>query len=76
MGDARVKASTVHSFKGWEARAIVLHIGSSRDRKALATAYVGLSRLKRHEQESLLTVVCSDPELEEYGRTWPMFEKR
>jgi hypothetical protein len=76
MGDARVKASTIHSFKGWETRAVVLHLGSARDQQSLAIAYVGLSRLKRHEQESLLTVVSSAPELEAYGRTWPIFEKR
>jgi hypothetical protein len=76
MGDARVKASTIHSFKGWETRAIVVYLGSARDQRALASAYVGLSRLKRHEQESLLTVICAAPELEAYGRTWPCFEKR
>jgi UvrD/REP helicase. len=27
MGDARVKATTIHSFKGWETRALLLYIG-------------------------------------------------
>ncbi len=76
MGDARMKASTIHSFKGWETQAVVVHIGSAHDHRALATAYVALSRLKRQEQESLLTVVCSASELEEYGGTWPIFESR
>lgn len=76
MGDSRVKASTIHSFKGWETKALVIHTGSMADQRALATTYVGLSRLKRHEQESFLTVVCSAPELEAYGRTWSNFEKR
>ncbi len=75
-GDARVKASTIHSFKGWETRAVVVHLGNASDLQALATAYVGLSRLKRHEQESFMTVVCSAPELELYGRGWPDFESR
>ena len=28
MDDAHIKATTVHSFKGWEARAVVLYAGS------------------------------------------------
>ena len=31
-GDARMKAATVHSFKGWESRAMVVHIGRAADR--------------------------------------------
>jgi hypothetical protein len=75
MGDARVKACTIHSFKGWEARAIVVHVSGS-DKRSLRALYVGLSRLKRHSEGSLLTVVCSSPQLERYGRTWPSFEVR
>ena len=75
MGDSKVTASTIHSFKGWETKALVVQISSVTDQRALAAIYVGLSRLKRHEQESFLTVVCSAPELEEYGSTWSNFEK-
>ncbi len=75
MGDARMKAATIHSFKGWESRAIVVHIGRARTPTDKAAAYVALSRLRRSEKGSFLTVVCSAPELEDYGRTWPMFER-
>ena len=41
----------------------------------LAAAYVAMSRLKRHAEGSYLTVVCSDPKLQEYGQTWPTYER-
>jgi superfamily I DNA/RNA helicase len=76
MGDARMKAATVHSFKGWESRAMVVHIGRAGTPAERSAVYVALSRLKRSPAGSFLTVVCSSPELEAYGRTWPVFEKR
>jgi hypothetical protein len=75
MGDARMKAATVHSFKGWESRAMVVHLGRARTPAHRAAAYVALSRLRRSEKGSFLAVVCSAPELEAYGRTWPAFER-
>jgi len=76
MGDARLKAATVHSFKGWESRTMVVHIGRARTPAERSAAYVSLSRLRRSEKGSFLTVVCSAPQLEAYGRTWPVFENR
>lgn len=70
MGDARVKATTLHSFKGWETRALVLYISRANNSKALAAIYAGMTRLKWHGEGSYLTVVCSAKELEDYGRTW------
>lgn len=74
MGDARVKATTLHSFKGWESRLLVIYIGESVSNKDLALIYTGLTRLKRSVDGSCLTVVCNAPELECYGKTWPDFE--
>lgn len=71
MGDARIKATTLQSFKGWEARLLVVHVAQARTRESLALVYAGLTRLKRSSEGSWLTVVCSAPELEEYGRSWP-----
>jgi hypothetical protein len=73
MGVGRVKASTVHSFKGWETRALVVHAAHASGLTALASVYVALSRLKRHAEGSFLTVVCSAPELAAYGQTWPEY---
>lgn len=70
MGDARVKATTLHSFKGWEARLLVVHIGHAIGSDGFASIYAALTRLKRSPEGSWLTVVCSAPELSEYGKTW------
>lgn len=75
MGDARVKATTLHSFKGWESRILVIHVGGSINAKSLALIYTGLTRLKRNLNGSCLTVVSSAPELLEFGRSWSSFEK-
>lgn len=71
MGDARVKATTLHSFKGWETRALVIHVDHAESPESLALIYAGLTRLKRSVEGSWLTVVCSAPALKEYGETWP-----
>jgi hypothetical protein len=71
MGDARVKATTLHSFKGWEARLLVVHITRAFSPDAMALVYAGLTRLKRSVQGSRLTVVCAAPELAEFGEAWP-----
>lgn len=75
MGDARIKATTLHSFKGWESRALVIYVSNKTDLKTLALIYTGLTRLKRHEEGSCLTVVSCSEKLLEYGKTWPDFEK-
>jgi len=70
MGVARVKATTLHSFKGWETRGLVAYIGSRFGPRNLALAYMGLTRIKRHDMSSYITIVSAVPELEEYGRKW------
>lgn len=69
-GDARVKVTTVYSFKGWEARALVVRIDQAESNRDLALLYTALTRLKRHNNGSYLTVVCSEPSLAQYGATW------
>lgn len=73
MGDSRIKATTLHSFKGWESRAIVIFIGGRIDKKSLALIYTGLTRLKRHTEGSYLTIVSCANELISYGKTWPKY---
>lgn len=67
LGDARMKATTFHSFKGWETRLLVVYIANARGRESCAAIYAALTRLKRSELGSYLTVVCSAPELAEFG---------
>ena len=74
MGDSRIKATTLHSFKGWESRALVIFIGEKVDRKTLSLIYTGLTRLKRNIDGSYLTVVSCANELRDYGKTWPKYE--
>jgi len=74
MGDARVKACTIHSFKGWESRCLVVCVTEQRSISSRSLIYVALSRLKKNIDGSFLTVVCSAPEFEEFGSSWPSFE--
>ncbi|WP_301834780.1 AAA family ATPase [Pseudidiomarina terrestris] len=76
MGDARVKATTLHSFKGWESRLLVLYIGGAASQQELALVYTGLTRLKRSMKGSALTVISTSEALREYGETWPEFEHK
>jgi hypothetical protein len=78
MGDARVKATTPHSFKGWETRLLVIYVSQFRSAENKALIYAALTRLKRSSDGSFLTVVCSaeDPTLVAYGRTWPDHSER
>lgn len=60
MGDAKVKLTTIHSFKGWESRLLILVISKANSHRDLATIYAGLTRLKRSEHGiSNLFIVCS-----------------
>jgi len=76
MGDALVKATTMHSFKGWEARAIVVRVDRAESARDLALLYTALTRFKRHNAGRYMTVVCSDPSLIRYGSNWPGFVDR
>ena len=74
MGDARVKATTLHSFKGWESRTLVVYMERDITPASLALLYTGLTRLKRHTKGSFLTVISNSLQLREFGKSWPSFE--
>ena len=76
LGRPNLKATTLHSFKGWETRMLVLHLGQAMSPTQMAAAYAAITRLKRDPAGSFLTVVCSAPQLSDYGRSWPVFEER
>ena len=71
-GAPRVKATTIHSFRGWEGRALVVHLSDLRGPQSMAAAYAALTRLKRNANNCILSVVCAWPELASYGSTWPV----
>lgn len=70
-GDARIKATTIHSFKGWESPVIVIDVRQAKGAETLALIYTGLTRLKQGSGGSRLTVVNACKELMEFGRRWP-----
>lgn len=72
-GDARVKVTTLHSFKGWESKVLVVHIGHAETDASLALAYAGLTRLKRDDFGCYLTVVCETEKLSSFGKQWPIY---
>jgi hypothetical protein len=74
QGSARVKATTLHSFKGWESRYLLLFVESVERAEDRALIYTALTRLRRDESGSALTVVSSCEDLLPYGRTWPSFK--
>ncbi|WP_338303729.1 NERD domain-containing protein/DEAD/DEAH box helicase [Erythrobacter sp. Dej080120_24] len=76
LGDARMKATTFHSFKGWETRLLVIYIANARGRENRSAIYAALTRLKRSELGSHLTVVCSAPELAAFGAKYAEAENR
>lgn len=75
QGSARIKATTLHSFKGWEARHLILFVASIKRKEDKALLYTALTRLRRHEHGSCLTVVSCCDELKRYGKSWPDFEQ-
>jgi hypothetical protein len=73
-GDARVKVTTIHSFKGLETRALVIcHSHEDRGKAWAELLYTAMTRLKRSDRGSHLTVVTDDLTLADHGRLWPDF---
>ena len=80
-GSPQVKASTIHSFKGWEARHLVVGISGNplpdRDpqrmnelNKRATIIYTAMTRVLRHENGSSLTIVNADEIMAPYGESW------
>lgn len=74
QGDPRVKATTIHSFKGWEARHLIVFVESVGRAEDKAALYTALTRLRRHEHGSSLSVVSCCEELRPYGSSWPEYK--
>ena len=73
---ARIRATTPYSFKGWEARLLVLFVDSISSPKDKAVLYTALTRVRKHELGCRLTVISCCKRLEPFGRTWPDFDQR
>jgi AAA domain/Nuclease-related domain len=70
LGGNRVVATSAHSFKGWEASAIVVCLARGSRQTQLALLYSAMTRLKKNDQGCYLTVVNSEARLAPFGRTW------
>lgn len=64
MQNAEIKITTIHSFKGWESRAIVLVVTDYGDESHRLIFYTGLTRVVSHERGSYLTIVSTRPDLD------------
>ena len=67
MGDSRLKISTIHSFKGWELKNIVILIpddGTSSEALDELT-YTSITR-----SMSSLTIINQNSRYLEFGSTW------
>ncbi len=71
-GNGKMKVITVHSFKGWEGRHLVVYVDrindSSEELNMAILFYVALTRLVQHMDGSSLTIVSSCPELRDFGK--------
>lgn len=74
-GSEKIKATTPHSFKGWEARLLIVFVESVKRKTDRALLYTSLTRLLRHENGSSLTVVSCCDDLREYAKSWPNYEE-
>ena len=67
-GCADICATTVHSFKGWEASHLVVHVEDISTETDKRLFYTALSRLKEDPKGTTLAVVSSCSELAQFGR--------
>ena len=74
-GDSRLKATTMHSFKGWESKSLIIYTGEKWETKTKALIYTGMTRLKKSMEGSFITIVSSINELAEFGKTWPNYQE-
>lgn len=68
-GCSPIVATTVHSFKGWEASHLIVYVEKLDDLRDCAVFYTALSRLKKHDNGAVLTVVSSCRDLKQFGRS-------
>ncbi|UNU73700.1 UvrD-helicase domain-containing protein [Moraxella nasovis] len=69
-GAQTIKACTIHSYKGWESKALMIILDDlSFVECAYELIYVALTRIKK-DDTSVIYVVCSDSRLFDFGERW------
>ncbi len=77
QGDARVKATTIHSYKGWESPLLVIGVERASSSRDLSLVYTAMTRLLRSDAGSTMVVVSSARELRTWAKqAWPLHEVR
>lgn len=56
-GRETVKATTIHSYKGWESRNVILVLTNKSSSKSASVAYIGITRVKKSIRGSSLSVI-------------------
>ena len=75
LNQAPIKLSPIHSFKGMEAPVLIIFFEARRGNKsqdAKKLLYTALTRLRKgaYNTDCLISVVCTDPQFSDYGKTW------
>jgi hypothetical protein len=65
-GVGKLKACTIHSFKGWEQRGVILILRGINSEQSFRLLYTALSRVKRSTRGSFLLVISYVPELRDF----------
>ena len=63
----KIKVCSVNSFKGWEARCIIFSLTSAKQLTDFYRIYTALTRVKKHPNNSFLTVVSSCDNLNSFS---------
>ncbi len=75
QGAETIKATTIHSYKGWEGKLLVVFIDSVRYPKDRALLYTAMTRLRKDQQQCSLTVVSTCANLKGFGKQWPEYKE-
>lgn len=70
LNEGEIGVITTHSFKGFEAPIVFLLIEQFNFQNNKCAVYTALTRVLRHEQGSMLTVVNTTPQLQSLGERW------
>jgi len=62
----QIKATTLHSFKGLEGRCLVIYVNEIERPEDCSLFYTALTRLLKHPEGSLLTIVSSCTKLSDF----------
>ena len=77
QGAPRIKATTIHSYKGWEGKLLVVFVDSidGNGGKLLYTAMTRLLKGTGTSGPSSLTVVSTCTSLQSFAKKWPEYEE-